>query len=64
MKVGDLVKYVNGVENFSGIVVEVLDTRRVNVCFHWDNKLYTNVCEIRDLVILSSSRGGTKDTKL
>jgi len=64
MKVGDLVKYVNGVENFSGIVTEVLNPYKVNVCFHWDNKLYTNVCEIRDLVILSSSRGGTKDTKL
>ena len=64
MKVGDLVKYVNGVENFSGIVTEVLNPYKVNVCFHWDNKLYTNGCEIRDLVILSSSRGGTKDTKL
>ena len=64
MKVGDLVKYVNGVENFSGIVTEVLNPYKVNVCFHWDKKLYTNVCEIRDLVILSSSRGGAKDTKL
>ncbi len=64
MKVGDLVKYVNGVENFSGIVTEVLNPYKVNVCFHWDNKLYTNVCEIRDLIILSSNRGEAKDTKL
>ena len=64
MKVGELVKYINGVENFSGIVTEVLNPYKVNVCFYWDKSLYTNVCEIRDLVILSSSRGGTKDTKL
>ena len=37
VKVGDLVKYKNGVENFSGIVTEVLNTQKVNVCFHWDN---------------------------
>ena len=34
VKVGDLVKYKNGVENFSGIVTEVLNTQKVNVCFH------------------------------
>ena len=54
VKVGDLVKYKNGVENFSGIVVEVLNTRKVNVCFHWDNALYTNTCDISDLALLSS----------
>ena len=54
MKVGDLVKYVNGVENFSGIVTEVLNPYKVNVCFHWDNSLYTNACDIRDLKLLSS----------
>ena len=54
VRVGDLVKYKNGVENFSGIVTEVLNTQKVNVCFHWDNALYTNVCDIRDLTILSS----------
>ena len=54
VRVGDLVKYKNGVENFSGIVVEVLNTRKVNVCFHWDNALYTNTCDISDLALLSS----------
>tara|TARA_R100000322_G_scaffold136366_1_gene92206 strand:+ start:498 stop:734 length:237 start_codon:yes stop_codon:yes gene_type:complete len=54
VKVGDLVKYKNGVENFSGIVVEVLNTQKVNVCFHWDNSLYTNTCNISDLALLSS----------
>ena len=54
VRVGDLVKYKNGVENFSGIVVEVLNTRQVNVCFHWDNALYTNTCDIHDLIVLSS----------
>ena len=54
VKVGDLVKYKNGVENFSGIVVEVLSSHVVNVCFHWDNSLYTNACDIRDLKLLSS----------
>ena len=64
VKVGDLVKYKNGVENFSGIVTEVLNPYKVSVCFHWDSMLYTNICAIRDLVILSSIRGGKKDTKL
>ena len=64
VKVGDLVKYKNGVENFSGIVTEVLNPYKVNVCFHWDKSLYTNVCEIRDLVILSSIRGEEREPKL
>ena len=54
VRVGDLVKYKNGVENFSGIVVEVLSSHKVNVCFHWDGTLYTNSCNIHDLTILSS----------
>ena len=54
MRVGDLVRYKNGVENFSGIVVEVLNTRKVNVCFHWDGTLYTNSCDVHDLTIISS----------
>ena len=54
VRVGDLVKYKNGVENFSGIVVEVLSSQKVNVCFHWDGTLYTNSCNIHDLTILSS----------
>ena len=54
VRVGDLVKYKNGVENFSGIVVEVLSSHVVNVCFHWDNSLYTNACNISDLALLSS----------
>jgi fructose/tagatose bisphosphate aldolase len=58
VRVGDLVKYKNGVENFSGIVVEVLNTRKVNVCFHWDNALYTNTCDISDLALLSSIESG------
>ncbi len=56
VRVGDLVKYKNGVVNFSGIVVEVLNTRKVNVCFHWDGSLYTNTCDISDLAILSSMK--------
>ncbi len=64
MKVGDLVKYKNGVVNFSGIVTEVLNPYKVNVCFYWDKSLYTNVCEIRDLIILSSIRGEERETKL
>ena len=63
VRVGDLVKYKNGVENFSGIVVEVLDTRRVNVCFHWDNALYINVCDISDLILLSSIELGEQQTR-
>ena len=58
VRVGDLVKYKNGVENFSGIVTEVLDTHKVNVCFHWDNSLYTNTCDIRDLILISSIERG------
>ena len=54
MRVGDLVKYKNGVENFSGIVVEVLSSHKVNVCFHWDGSLYTNSCDVTDLTIVSS----------
>ena len=54
VRVGDLVKYKNGVENFSGIVVEVLSPHKVNVCFHWDGTLYTNSCNISDLTIMSS----------
>ena len=54
VRVGDLVKYKNGVENFSGIVVEVLSSHVVNVCFHWDNSLYTNACDIRHVKLLSS----------
>ena len=54
VKVGDLVKYKNGVENFSGIVVEVLSSHKVNVCFHWEGSLYTNSCDVSDLTIVSS----------
>ena len=56
VKVGDLVKYKNGVVNFSGIVTEVLNPYKVNVCFHWDGSLYTNTCDISDLIILSSMK--------
>ena len=52
VQVGDLVKYKNGVVNFSGIVVELLTPRKVNVCFHWDGSLYTNACDINDLVVV------------
>ena len=54
VQVGDLVKYKNGVVNFSGIVVEILTTRKVNVCFHWDGSLYTNACDIGDLVVVGA----------
>ena len=54
MRVGDLVKYKNGVENFSGIVVEVLSSQKVNVCFHWEGSLYTNVCDIMDLQVVGA----------
>ena len=54
VRVGDLVKYKNGVENFSGIVVEVLSSQKVNVCFHWDGTLYTNVCDIMDLQVVGA----------
>ena len=54
VRVGDLVKYKNGVENFSGIVVEVLSSQKVNVCFHWDGTLYTNSCDVHDLTVISS----------
>ena len=54
VQVGDLVKYKNGVVNFSGIVVEVLSPHKVNVCFHWDGSLYTNSCNIHDLTVISS----------
>ena len=64
MKVGDLVKYVNGVENFSGIVTEVLNPYKVNVCFHWDNALYTNTCDIRDLILISSIDGDVPRLKI
>jgi fructose/tagatose bisphosphate aldolase len=63
VRVGDLVKYKNGVENFSGIVVEVLNTRKVNVCFHWDNALYTNTCDISDLALLSSIESGDQQNR-
>ena len=63
VRVGDLVKYKNGVENFSGIVVEVLNTRKVNVCFHWDNALYTNTCDISDLALLSSIDSGEQQNR-
>tara|TARA_S200002703_G_scaffold145812_1_gene140395 strand:- start:2509 stop:2745 length:237 start_codon:yes stop_codon:yes gene_type:complete len=54
VQVGDLVKYKNGVVNFSGIVVEVLSSQKVNVCFHWDGSLYTNVCDIVDLQVVGA----------
>ena len=54
VQVGDLVKYKNGVVNFSGIVVEVLSSQKVNVCFHWDGTLYTNVCDIVDLQVVGT----------
>ena len=54
VQVGDLVKYKNGVVNFSGIVVEVLSSQKVNVCFHWDGALYTNVCDIVDLQVVGA----------
>jgi len=64
VKVGDLVKYKNGVENFSGVVTEVLSAYVVNVCFHWDNSLYTNTCDIRDLVLISSIQAHEKRLKV
>ncbi len=64
MKVGDLVKYKNGVENFSGVVTEVLSTHVVNVCFHWDKSLYTNVCDVRDLILISSIQPREKRLKV
>ena len=64
VRVGDLVKYKNGVENFSGIVTEVLNTHKVNVCFHWDNALYTNTCDIRDLILISSIDGDVPRLKI
>ncbi len=64
MRVGDLVKYKNGVENFSGIVVEVLSPHVVNVCFHWDNSLYTNTCDVRDLKLLSSIGNSERTIRL
>ena len=54
VQVGDLVKYKNGVVNFSGIVVEVLSSQKVNVCFHWEGSLYTNVCDIMDLQVVGA----------
>ena len=54
VRVGDLVKYKNGVVNFSGIVVEVLSSQKVNVCFHWEGSLYTNVCDIMDLQVVGA----------
>jgi len=54
VQVGDLVKYKNGVVNFSGIVVEVLSSQKVNVCFHWEGTLYTNVCDIMDLQVVGA----------
>ena len=54
VQVGDLVKYKNGVVNFSGIVVEVLSSHKVNVCFHWEGSLYTNVCDIVDLQVVGA----------
>ena len=54
VRVGDLVRYKTGVENFSGIVVEVLSPHKVNVCFHWEGSLYTNSCDVSDLTIVSS----------
>jgi len=54
VQVGDLVKYKNGVVNFSGIVVEVLSSQKVNVCFHWEGSLYTNVCDIVDLQVVGA----------
>ena len=54
VQVGDLVKYKNGVVNFSGIVVEVLSSQKVNVCFHWEGSLYTNVCDITDLQVVGA----------
>ena len=52
VQVGDLVKYKNGVVNFSGIVVEVFSSQKVNVCFHWDGSLYTNICDVIDLQVV------------
>ena len=64
VRVGDLVKYKNGVENFSGIVTEVLSPHVVNVCFHWDNSLYTNTCDVRDLKLLSSIGNSERTIRL
>ena len=63
VRVGDLVKYKNGVENFSGIVVEVLSSQKVNVCFHWDGSLYTNVCDIVDLQVVGAHQNMNGEKK-
>jgi hypothetical protein len=63
VQVGDLVKYKNGVVNFSGIVVEVLSSQKVNVCFHWDGSLYTNVCDIVDLQVVGAHQNMNGEKK-
>ena len=63
VRVGDLVKYKNGVENFSGIVVEVLSSQKVNVCFHWEGSLYTNVCDIMDLQVVGAHQNMNGEKK-
>ncbi len=63
VQVGDLVKYKNGVVNFSGIVVEVLSSQKVNVCFHWDGSLYTNVCDIMDLQVVGAHQNMNGEKK-
>lgn len=63
VQVGDLVKYKNGVVNFSGIVVEVLSSQKVNVCFHWDGTLYTNVCDIVDLQVVGAHQNMNGEKK-
>lgn len=63
VQVGDLVKYKNGVVNFSGIVVEVLSSHKVNVCFHWEGSLYTNVCDIVDLQVVGAHQNMNGEKK-
>lgn len=63
VQVGDLVKYKNGVVNFSGIVVEVLSSQKVNVCFHWEGSLYTNVCDIVDLQVVGAHQNMNGEKK-
>jgi hypothetical protein len=63
VQVGDLVKYKNGVVNFSGIVVEVLSSQKVNVCFHWDGSLYTNVCDTVDLQVVGTHQNMNGEKK-
>ena len=59
MKVGDLVKYkpnpTGGVPTIVGIVLGMLDSQYVDVCFTWDGESYTKQVHKRDLRVISHS---------